>query len=148
MSVSPSVLSDSATMLDTRLFPGTRLVYAVLLAKAAGSEGNEVLEEQLLQEVPELVGLAVEEGATLLMMMEELVEYGVLSRIEHVQRETSAEPRAVWRVHASALPAGHLRRVCRPCVACGGCACAELHRIPFADQLDAQCGPCKQLAAR
>ncbi|GGZ83915.1 hypothetical protein [Streptomyces rubiginosohelvolus] len=147
MAVTPSVLSDSATMLDTRLFPGTRLVYAVLLAKAAGSEGNEVPEEKLLQEVPELVGLAVEEEATLLMMMEELVEYGVLSRIEHVQRE-GAQRTAVWRVHASALPAGHLRRVCRPCVECGGCACAELHRIPFADQVDAQCGPCKKLAAR
>ncbi|MER6917050.1 hypothetical protein ABT354_35855 [Streptomyces sp. NPDC000594] len=138
------MIGDSATVLDVRLSPRARLLYAVLLAKLASTFSRESREEELLQELPVLVGLADEAAAEVQLLAGELVEYGVPSRVDHVVR--NREP--MWRVHPGPLPTGNKRRVCRPCAGCGACVCAEISMVPFPGFMEPQRAPCREIAAR
>ncbi|MDX2974710.1 hypothetical protein [Kribbella solani] len=133
---------STEAVLDVALSPRARLLYAVLVAKLARSD-HEGLEEKLLQELPVLVGLAYGERDEVQLLVDELTEYGVLSRVVHAVRD--AKP--VLRVHMSAQGAGDEERACRTCTECGACACAEVRWIPFAPT-EARCRPCKAMAAR
>ncbi|WP_431776461.1 hypothetical protein [Streptomyces cucumeris] len=136
----PTTLFAPEVVLDSRLSPRARLLYAVLVAKLARSD-HEGLEAELLQELPVLVGLAGDEHDQVQVLVDELVAYGVLSRLTHAVRD--AKP--VLRVHLSA-PLRDAERACHTCTGCGACACAEVRWIPFT--IEAQCKPCKALAAR
>ena len=128
-------------VLDVALSPRARLLYAVLKAKLARSD-SEGLEEELLQELPGLVGLVEGEHDQVHVLVDELIAYGVLSRVVHMVRD----PRPVLRMHHRARAEGDPERACHQCTGCGACACAEVRQMPF--PIEPQCAPCKALAAR
>ncbi|MFJ2865924.1 hypothetical protein [Kitasatospora sp. NPDC087314] len=124
-------------MLNPNLSPRARLLYAVLAAKAPNSFKHDAPEPDLMTDVAELVGLATGDG--LAPLMDELLDYGIVSRFTH---HGASQPSV--RVHVKPLSLGDPGRSCRPCFACSECACEEHFRLPFpADVLCDACSPRK-----
>lgn len=114
-------------VLDSELSALSRLAY-VVLTTLAGTE----LRTGALAEAPALLGL---DGADALApLLDELVDYGVLSCLVH---RGSSEP--VFKLHRARLAADDPARSCDECLTCRGCAC----RLSYKAARQTECGRCR-----